>query len=316
MNINNIDCSNVRMGILQLLKFVKQHCTNYNKKIHLSELAGKTIVIDTSIYMYKFKIKGELFDNFYLLCMLLLEQSIIPVFVFDGPNHFYKQRTLNIRSNKKKKAEEQLKSVSVYDKKKVAIMKNKSVRITKEDNDLVKELLNTLGIMYIDAPYEADEICALMVLQKKAYACLSEDTDMFAYGCCNILRTLDLFDETVILYNMPRILRCLRMSQSSFREMCVLSGTDYNKSFGTMELNYHRYKQYKASRSKKGFYQWLFDTNVINAIIFISKLYLKFDLLASNYKELKVFENITLDKKDIFQHKLKLLLRKNYFVNP
>lgn len=304
------------MGIVQLLKFVKKHCKDYSKTIHLSELAGKTIVIDTSIYMYKFKIKGELFDNFYLLCMLLLEQSIVPVFVFDGPHQFYKKRTLELRSNKKKKAEEQLKTLSVYDKKKISIIKNKTLRITKEDSDSIKDLLTTLGIMYIDAPYEADEICALMVLQKKAYACLSEDTDMFAYGCCNILRTLDLFQETVVLYNMPRILRSLRMSQSSFREMCILSGTDYNKSFGTMDVNYQRYKQYKASRCKKGFYQWLFETNVINGIIFISKLYMKFDLLASNYKELKVFENITLYKKDIFQHKLKLLLRKHYFVNP
>jgi hypothetical protein len=304
------------MGIVQLLKFIKNHCNGYSKTIQLTELAGKTIVIDTSIYMYKFKIKGELFENFYLLCMLLLEQSIIPVFVFDGPHHFYKKQTLKSRTNKKKIAEEQLKNLSVYDKKKYTIMKNKTLRITKEDNDIIKDLLNTLGIMYIDAPYEADEICALMVLQKKAYACLSEDTDMFAYGCCNILRTLDLFHETVVLYNMPRILRSLRMPQSSFREMCILSGTDYNKSFGTMDVNYQRYKQYKASRCKKGFYQWLFETQVINGIIFISKLYMKFDLLASNYKELKVFENITLDKKDIFQHKLKLLLRKNYFVNP
>lgn len=304
------------MGIVQLLKFIKKHCNGYSKTIQLSELAGKTIVIDTSIYMYKFKMKGELFDNFYLLCMLLLEQCIVPVFVFDGPHHFYKKQTLESRSNKKKKAEEQLKTLSVYDKKKISIIKNKTLRITKEDTDIVKDLLNTLGIMYIDAPYEADEICALMVLQKKAYACLSEDTDMFAYGCCNILRTLDLFHETVVLYNVPRILRSLRMSQSSFREMCILSGTDYNKSFGTMDVNYERYKQYKVSRSKKGFYQWLYETNVINGIIFISKLYMKFDLLAANYKELKVFENITLDKKDIFQHKLKLLLRKNYFVNP
>ena len=304
------------MGIVQLLKFVKKNCKDYSKTINLSELAGKTIVIDTSIYMYKFKIKGELFDNFYLLCMLLLEKSIIPVFVFDGPKHFYKQHTLETRLNKKKKAEEELKSVPVHDKKKYTMMKNNSLRITKQDNDVVKDLLTTLGIMYIDAPYEADEICALMVLQKKAYACLSDDTDMFAYGCCNILRTLDLFQETVVLYNMPRILRCLRVSQSSFRELCILSGTDYNKSFGTMDVNYTRYAQYKATRCKKGFYQWLFENNIIKGIIFISKLYLKFDLLASNYKELKVFENITLNKKDIFEHKLKLLLRKNHFVNP
>jgi hypothetical protein len=105
------------MGIVQLLKFIKNHCNGYSKTIQLTELAGKTIVIDTSIYMYKFKIKGELFENFYLLCMLLLEQSIIPVFVFDGPHHFYKKQTLKSRTNKKKIAEEQLKNLSVYNEK-------------------------------------------------------------------------------------------------------------------------------------------------------------------------------------------------------
>ena len=47
--------------------------------------------------MYKYKIKGHLFDNIYLLSTLLLEHSITPVFVFDGPKHFYKQRTLERR---------------------------------------------------------------------------------------------------------------------------------------------------------------------------------------------------------------------------
>ena len=61
------------------------------------------------------------------------------------------------------------------------------MRITLDDINVVKELLNTLGIMYIDAPYEADEICAKLVLDKKVYACLSDDTDMFAYGCSKIL---------------------------------------------------------------------------------------------------------------------------------
>lgn len=316
MNIKKAVCIYVVMGILQLLKFVKNQCNNYSKTISLSELSGKTIVIDTSIYMYKFKLKGGLFENFYLLCMLLLEESIVPVFIFDGPNHYYKHKTLAHRYNKKKKAEEQLNNLNVYDKQKYKSIKNKMIRITKQDTDKVKDLLDTLGIMYIDAPYEADEICALMVLQKKAYACLSEDTDMFAYGCCNILRTLDLFKETVVLYNMPRILRCLHMSQTTFRELCILSGTDYNKSFGSMEMNYKRYKEFKESRTKKGFFEWLAEKEVIKGIIFLSKIYMKFDLLASNYSELKVFENITLYKKDIFQQKLKLLLRKHYFINP
>lgn len=308
------------MGIPQLHQFIKNNCSNYSKQLHLSELAGKTVVIDTSIYLYKFKIKGDLFDNFYLLCMLLLEHSIIPVFVFDGPKQFFKYKTLEKRYYKKKQAEEQLNNMpppqTSFQKKKYNILQNKCIRITGDDVNTVKELFTTLGIMYIDAPYEADEICALLVLYKKAYACLSEDTDMFAYGCCKILRTLDLFQETVIQYNMPQILRSLRISQTTFRELCILSGTDYNNSLGSIHTNYNHYLTYKSARCKKGFIQWLFDNKMIKGIIFLSKLYLKYDLRASNFKELKVFENMSLYKKDIFVHKLNLLLRKHYFINP
>ena len=270
--------------------------------------------------MYKYKMKGALFDNFYLLSMLMLEYSIVPIFVFDGPKHFYKYHTIEKRNNRKKKVENQLKQmsypVSYTDKKKYTKLHNRSIRITEEDTKIVKDLLATLGIMYIDAPYEADEICAILVLYKKAYACLSEDTDMFAYGCCNILRTLNIFDETVVQYSMPRILRSLRLSQTAFREICIITGTDYNKSYGSMNKNYERYKEYKLLNIKKGFFQWLFEKGEIGAIIFLSKMYLKFDLIAANYEELKVFENISIYKKEIFAHKIILLLRKNYFINP
>ena len=190
------------------------------------------------------------------------------------------------------------------------------MRITLEDINVVKELLDTLGIMYIDAPYEADEICAKLVLEKKVYACLSDDTDMFAYGCSKILTNIDLFQETVTLYSMSQILRNLRISQTTFRELCILSGTDYNKSYGPMQMHYQRYQEYKQKKIKKGYLQWLFDTGHINAIIYLSKIYLKYDLYASNFNELKVFENISLYKNDIFESKLKLLLRKHYFINP
>jgi 5'-3' exonuclease len=309
------------MGIKQLLKFINTKCPNSSKIIHLSELSGKKIVIDTSIYMYKFKINGELFDNFYLFCMLLLEKSILPVFVFDGPKSFYKRHTLEIRYKNKVQAMENLKSAEkstkqLYHNKEIKNIKKKCMRITLDDIKVVKELLTTLGIMYIDAPYEADEICAKLVLEKQVYACLSDDTDMFAYGCSKILTNIDLFQETVTMYSMSQILRSLRITQTTFRELCVLAGTDYNKSYGSMQTHYDRYQEYKQKKTKKGYLQWLFDTGHINAIIYLSKIYLKYDLFASNFNELKVFENISLYKNDIFESKLKLLLRKHYFINP
>jgi 5'-3' exonuclease len=308
------------MGINQLLKFVNKYSPESNKVISLSELSGKKIVIDSSIYMYKFKMNGDLFDNFYLLCMLFVDYSIIPVFVFDGPKSFYKRHTINRRYKNKMNAVNKLNTIvsskTPVSYKQMNTMKKKCVRITDDDVFMVKELLNTLGIMYIDAPYEADEICAKFVLDKKVYACLSDDTDMFAYGCSKILTNIDLFQETVTMYTTSRILRSLRLSQTTFRELCILAGSDYNKSYGSMELHYNRYKEYKKEKTKKSYLQWLFDNEHINAIIYLSKIYLKFDLNASNFKELDVFKNISLYKKDIFEHKLKLLLRKHYFINP
>ena len=308
------------MGIMQLLKFIHKNCSDCSKIIHLSELSGKSIVIDTSIYMYKYKIKGHLFDNIYLLSTLLLEHSITPVFVFDGPKHFYKQRTLERRSKIKSDAQKKLKymeesSVKI-DRKTLNSIKNKTTRITEKDVEQIKELLTTLGIQYIDAPYEADEICAKLMIDKKVYACLSDDTDMFAYGCSKILTNIDLFHETVKIYNMSQILRTLRISQTTFREMCILSGTDYNDSFGVMQSHYNRYQEYKKSKTKKGFYEWLHDNKYIKGIIYLSKLYMKYDLNSSNYTELKVFENMTISKNKIFDTKLNLLLRKNHFINP
>ena len=35
---------------------------------------------------------------------------------------------------------------------------------------------------------EADELCAKLVIKRYAYACLSEDMDLFVYGCNKIMR--------------------------------------------------------------------------------------------------------------------------------
>ena len=78
-----------------------------------------------------------------------------------------------------------------------------------------------------------------------------------------------MFQETVTLYSMSQILRKLRISQTTFREMCILSGTDYNKSYGSMVLHYQRYQDYKKKKIKKGYLQWLFDTGHINGIIYL-----------------------------------------------
>jgi hypothetical protein len=96
------------------------------------------------------------------------------------------------------------------------------------DFERVKMLLQALGVQYIMATGEADALCAQMVLKRKAHACMSDDTDMFVHGCPRVLRHLNLMDETATLYDMSKILNLLGISMTEFRQICVVSGTDYN----------------------------------------------------------------------------------------
>jgi len=91
----------------------------------------------------------------------------------------------------------------------------------------VKTLLQALGVTYIVAPGEADAMCAQMVLKRKAHACASDDSDMFVYGCPRVLRHLNLLDQTIVMYDMSKILDLLGITMNEFRQICVVSGTDY-----------------------------------------------------------------------------------------
>ena len=49
------------MGIKDLNAFLKEHTPNAVTNLHFNELSGKTVAVDTSIYLYKFMYKNERF---------------------------------------------------------------------------------------------------------------------------------------------------------------------------------------------------------------------------------------------------------------
>ena len=75
------------------------------------------------------------------------------------------------------------------------------VKLKEKDIAVTKKLISALGLQYIDAKGEADILCAELVIRKKVYACLSDDTDLFAYGCPRVLRNIDLTNHDVYYYN-------------------------------------------------------------------------------------------------------------------
>lgn len=244
------------MGIKLLNTFIKEKCKGKKsiKKISLCELSRKTIAIDTSIYMYRYKADKKLMNGMYDMCSLLLEYNIIPLFVFDGKPGEEKKEELKKRSNQKKSAEKEyndLKKEIRLDpendtiKETMTMLEKKFVRIKQEEVIEVKELIKGFGIQCIDAPNEADEICAFLALKKKVYAVMSEDMDMFAYGCPNIIRYFSILNKHCVLYKMSHILEDLNMNMLDFKKLCVISGTDYNNKSKNKNI-FKYYDKYKA----------------------------------------------------------------------
>lgn len=286
-------CAGVfRMGIIQLNKFMKKNCDRgiYNR-MHLAKLRGKCVVIDASIYMYRYKSNGvssskdmddeakcheTLIEGFYAMCSLLLKYGVRPVFVFDGKPPKDKWATIDKRRANREdaykeyvKMETEMKSVKdVLDAKdleeRMDALCLQFVKVKAEDTEIVRKLMDVMGVEYIMAKEEADVVCAQMVMSGEAWACLSEDSDMFAYGIPRILRFFSILNHTVICFYMDEILRQLDMPLESFKELCVLSGTDYRNMNTNIWKTYDRYMQYKDDNVNVSLFKIFKDGDLIS----------------------------------------------------
>lgn len=291
------------MGIKNLNRFLKQECENSIKMIPLKELSGKKIVIDISIYLYKFEAENALIENIYLMLSIFTHYKIIPIFIFDGKPPTEKKECIQKRMECKKKAENEyyILKKQVEDtqdpyqnteqlQNKMDLLKKKFVYMHKEKIEEVKKLIRAYGATYYDAHGEADELCAMLVIKKKAWACLSEDMDMFVYGCNRVLRYISLLNHTIVLYDTNTILETLGITQKELREICVLSGTDYNGNIPDKNqfTLYKTLKLFKTFRKQNheclnlSFYDWLKHTTNINLIEYesLTKINEMFDLTA------------------------------------
>ena len=222
--------------------------------------------------MYRFAGEDMLIEGMYQLISLFRHYEIVPVFIFDGKMPTEKNEILSIRRDAKTAAEKKYNIV----KRRIKLsteqeyvrelryeldsLRKKFVRLRNADVRNVKKLMDVCGVTYYDAEGEADQLCAKLVIKRKAYACLSEDMDLFVYGCPRVLRYLDLTNSRVILYSLKYILQNLDISLLQFKEICIISGTDYNLS-ESKNCNLHKtlkhFAKYKKTKSTEEFYVWL-----------------------------------------------------------
>jgi flap endonuclease-1 len=347
------------MGIRALNKFLQAKCKSSIKSIPLSELSGKKIAVDISIYLYKYISDNALLENLYLMISLFRTNNITPIFIFDGKPPTEKNETIATRKKNKTDAREEyyrLKllienmkmetgaapetetltlassspemETSANAQKQNEIndmyqameqLKKKFVSIKYDDIQNVKTLLQAYGVTYFEAPGEADILCAKLVTNNLVYACLSEDTDMFVYGCGRVLRYLSLTLSNVVIYDLNDILKTLNVSMDVFKKICILYGCDYiNESFVENNMNifhaFQLFKKYRDAEDARDFYEWIVNEKIHSTqyIDEINKNIKLFDI--NETKNLELYDHIKIVNGPINKNLLIDVMKKENFI--
>lgn len=91
--------------------------------------------------------------------------------------------------------------------------------------------------------------------------------DMLVYGCSRVVRNFSVCPSSGQLYILPTILKKLKMSLDTFREIMVISGTDYSNNLNSFEISLSKtldlYRQYLLNNENdnKTFYEWLLENS-------------------------------------------------------
>ena len=324
------------MGIRNLNRYLRDNCKSSIRCINMADLSGKRIAIDISIYLYKYEADNALLENMYSMLSIFRHYNIIPIFIFDGKPPPEKKALLIKRRENREDAQTEYNKLKKQLENRddnednhdiivsMAQLKQTIVQLKKEQIEKVKSLIIAYGSTYYDAPGEADELCALLVIKKNVWACLSEDMDMFVYGCTRVLRYFSLISHTAVLYYTKGILEELNMSQTEFKEICVLSGTDYNinadgntnKVSLKITLKYFdKFRQSCSSGVNTNFYDWLTTEhcNYITDITLLRKINSMFSV-DNNNGGLNRLNDIKIVNKVIQKDDIKLIMKEEDFI--
>lgn len=231
------------MGIKNLMKLIEQEAPDSIKNLDPRSLCGRTLAIDASIQLYQYLIQVKIsagsgaFKNltnedgkitshiqgFLTRTLKLMDLGAKPVFVFDGKSPDLKSHELGKRAERRKKAQDQLDELDPGDEA-AERLASQTVKVTREQVDDIRNLMDLLGVPALTAESEAEAQCADLVKQGAAYAVVTEDMDTLAFGADMIRR---IGDPSPVMIRLSLVLEGLRLTHDAFIDMCILCGCDY-----------------------------------------------------------------------------------------
>lgn len=240
------------MGIKGLMKLISDHSPDSIKEKDFKTYLGQKIAIDASMSLYQFLIavrhgqdnqnltndEGEItshLQGMFYRTIRMMDNGIKPCYVFDGKPPDMKSGELADRAEKRKKAEDELKvarenNEEGENQEEVNKFEKRLVRVTKQQNADVIQLLKLMGVPVVQAPGEAEAQCAELCKSGKVYATATEDMDALTFGTDRLVRHLTFSEARkmpVQEINLKILLEDLKLTTEQFTDMCILCGCDY-----------------------------------------------------------------------------------------
>jgi 5'-3' exonuclease len=274
------------MGIKGLNKFLysvmgQEHITI----VPINKFACKKIAIDTSLYVYIFKLRNNYLESWMNFLIKLRENRIHPVFIFDGkcpPEKMREQaRRSDVRKSHKKRLKlieddfekykttgeisQELKDInnlkrsklltntfnSEYVENYIEHLKSQIINISSYDFEIVKEMLDIFGIPHLTAESEGELYCSSLMKNGLVDIIMTKDTDALACLCPCVITSLsnDLFS----IITLEIILKNLGFTENMWLDFCIMCGTDFNPNITKIgpHTAYELIKTYKSIDSIK-----------------------------------------------------------------
>jgi len=226
------------------------------KEIEVGELNGRIVCVDAFNVLYQFistirqpdgtplmdeqrRITSHLSGIFYRN-INLLNEGLKLVYVFDGKAPALKAKTHKLREGIREEAKEKYKDAKQEED--FSLMRKYSSQLLRLDDEMIaesKELLEAMGIPFVQAPSEGEaEAAYLCKTKENVYASASQDYDSLLFGAERLVRNLTLSRRRKTysgfveikpeIIKLEHVLNSLEIGLDQLICLGILVGTDYN----------------------------------------------------------------------------------------
>ncbi|MEM3362011.1 MAG: flap endonuclease-1 [Candidatus Anstonellaceae archaeon] len=223
----------------------------------LEALSNKKLAIDGNNILYQFlssirqpdgsllmdskgNITAHLSGLFYRT-IKWLENGILPIFIFDGKPPSLKESVLLERQERKEIAKEKFtQAIEEGDLSAAFSFAQQTSKLTPQMIEQAKELLQAMGVPYLQAPSEGEAQAAYLVKQNLAWAVASQDYDSLLFGAQRLIRNLSFSGKRKVpkknmyvsvdpeIIELDKELNKLGISYQQLIWIAILIGTDFN----------------------------------------------------------------------------------------